>query len=290
MTQATLFNTSNRCAVTYKNGALVLKTPYDPALVAAIKQLPANDRRYDPVEKTWMVNPRFSKEIERWIHTYFGEIVLMPEIQTSQPKTEMRLLEVHYIGACKDRDGSSEAFGCDPLNNWLYVFPETVLRAWFDGTEQNTTPTPEKSLYGILGVPRLATGEEIRTGYRRMAMQWHPDRCREANAKEVFLRIQEAYEILNNAGKKARYDAGLAFEATLGKSHSAIGVTNNLGNLGNGYRSPLRCGQIMAEGVEIMGRFKISKILVWQDIYNLHGQTLVSSWAMGSKEPTKVWA
>jgi hypothetical protein len=46
----------------------------------------------------------------------------------------------------------------------------------------------------------------------------------------------------------------------------------------------------MAEGVDFMGRFRVSKILAWQDIFNSAGQTLISSWVMGAKEPVKVWA
>lgn len=287
MTQQTLFNIGpTRCNVSFNNGALVLKTPYDPALVAAIKQLPSNDRRYDPVNRTWLIDPKHAGKIEGWISVYFNENVIMPAIQKAKPQTELRILDVHYIGACKDRDGSSEAYGCDQYNNWPFAFPETVLRSWFDGTEENTTPTAEKTLYAILGVPRGATGEEIKTGYRRMAMQWHPDRCKEPNAKEIFLRMQEAYEILSNPGKQARYNAGLVFEATLGNQPKPVDYSLP----SQQYRSPLRCGQIMAEGIEVMGRFRVSKILAWQDIYNAYGQTLVSSWVMGAKEPLKVWA
>jgi curved DNA-binding protein CbpA len=119
-----------------------------------------------------------------------------------------------------------------------------------------------------------------------MAMQWHPDRCKEQNANEIFLRIQEAYSVLSDPNKRPRYDAGLALEASLGKQAQPV----DLNALSQQYRSPLRCGLIMVECLEIVGRFKVSKILAWQDIYNDRGQTLVSSWAMGAAEPTKVWA
>jgi hypothetical protein len=285
MTQQTLFNTGTRCKVTVNNGALALKTPYDPALVAAIKALPGNERRYDPTEKTWLLDPKHAAKIEGWVKVYFGETLVIPALTQVKPTQTMRLLEVHYVGACKDRDGQSEAYGCDAQTNWIYVFPEQVLRGWFDGTEENTTPSPEKTLYAILGVPRGAVADDIRAGYRRMAMQWHPDRCKEPNAHEVFLRIQEAYAILNDGNKRARYDAGLALEATLGKQPTPVNYMTMAA-----YRAPLRCGQIMAEGIESMGRFKVSKILVWQDVFNQYGQTLVSSWPMGAKEPVKVWA
>lgn len=281
--QTSLFNLNNRCQVTLRGGALAVKTPYDPAFVAVIKQLPANDRRFDPTDKSWLVDVRYAREIERWISAYFGEAVQMPSAPVGAPKSEMRICEVHYLGACKERDGESSALGCDANTNWLYIFPERILRNYFDGTEENAAPTREKTLYGALGVMRGVSDEDLRTAYRRMAKTWHPDVCREPNAREVFLRVQEAYEILSNPRKKAQYEAGLALEATLGNQVAQTAAMST-------YRAPLRCGQIMAEGIEVVGRFKVSKILVWQDIFNAYGQVLVSSWPMGAKEPVEVWA
>jgi hypothetical protein len=282
--QNSLFQTTGRCIVTIRGNALELKTPYDPALVAAIKQIPAGERMFDPIKKTWLFDPKHAGKIEAWISAYFGETVIMPTFTAAKPKSELRLLEVHYIGMCKDRDGQSEAYGCDKDTNWLYIFPETILRGYFDGTDVNTLPTTEQTLYGVLGVPKGALANEILTAYRRMAMQWHPDHCREPNAHEMFLRIQAAYEVLSNPGKLARYNAGLALEASIHTQPKAVNYMQSA------YRSPLRCGQIMAEGVEVMGRFKVTKILAWQDVYNRFGQTLISSWPMNAKEPVKVWA
>lgn len=49
-------------AVTLENGHLVIRTQYDPELVARIRQLP--QRRWDPNQKAWYVNPKYSKEVE----------------------------------------------------------------------------------------------------------------------------------------------------------------------------------------------------------------------------------
>lgn len=62
--------------------------------------------------------------------------------------------------------------------------------------------------YKILGVERNATEEEIKKAYRRLAMQYHPDRNpgdKEAALK--FKQIQEAYDTLFDFGKRARYNA-----------------------------------------------------------------------------------
>jgi DnaJ-class molecular chaperone len=46
-----------------------------------------------------------------------------------------------------------------------------------------------------------------------MAMQWHPDRCREPDARRQFDAIKHAYDVLST--KRAKYDAGLALQASL---------------------------------------------------------------------------
>lgn len=288
MNQNPLFDlgANNRCSITVRGGGYAVKTPYDNAFVTAIKQLPYSERRYEPTDKIWLVDLKHGKKIVDLVQLYFGETVSLPSVVQVPPQTQQRIIECHYIGTCKDRDGVSEAFGCDASNNWIYVFPEQVLRTYFDGTSEDNTPHAADTLYSILGISQAATQEEIRAGYRRMALQWHPDRCKEPNANTVFLRIKDAYEILSMPAKRFRYDAGLAFEATI---HQQTKV-ENWQSMATSYRSPLRCGTIMCDGIEVLGKFKISKIILWQDVFNKFGQVLVSSWPMGAKEAVRVWA
>jgi hypothetical protein len=270
--QQTLFamDAKNKCSVTIRGDAYCLKTPYDPAAVASIKNLPASDRRYDPADKVWLISIHQGKRIVDLVQLYFGETIVLPSVVRVPPQKENRIIECHYIGQCKNPDGNgSVANGCDQNNNWIYVFPEQVLRSYFDGTSEDNTPRQTDTLYSVLGVQQGVTQEDIRVGYRRMAKSWHPDICKEPNAHTVFLRIQEAYEVLSMPGKKAR-------------SLNYLDAAN--------YRSPLRCGMIMCDGIESLGKFRVSKIVLWQDIYNKFGQTLVSSWVMGAKEPVMVWA
>lgn len=63
-------------------------------------------------------------------------------------------------------------------------------------------------LYKRLGVSRKATGKEIRSAYRRLARDNHPDVSRSPDAAEQFARISEAYKILGDPERRARYDAG----------------------------------------------------------------------------------
>ena len=63
--------------------------------------------------------------------------------------------------------------------------------------------------YEALGVARTATPDEIKKAYRQLALQWHPDRHKEAKRAEAearFKRISEAYEVLSDAEKRAKYD------------------------------------------------------------------------------------
>jgi curved DNA-binding protein len=61
--------------------------------------------------------------------------------------------------------------------------------------------------YQILGVPRKASEDEIKKAYRKLAKQYHPDRNRgKREAEEKFKSINEAYEVLSDPQKRARFD------------------------------------------------------------------------------------
>ncbi len=64
----------------------------------------------------------------------------------------------------------------------------------------------KKDYYEILGVPRNATKEEIKAAYRRLAMQYHPDRNKSPDAAEKFKEISEAYAVLSDDEKRRQYD------------------------------------------------------------------------------------
>ena len=60
--------------------------------------------------------------------------------------------------------------------------------------------------YDLLGVSRTASEAEIKKAYRKLAMEYHPDRNKSAEAEARFKEITEAYEVLRDPQKRAAYD------------------------------------------------------------------------------------
>ena len=70
-------------------------------------------------------------------------------------------------------------------------------------------PTTKRDYYEILGVPKGASGEDIKKAYRGLAMKHHPDRVgteHKKEAEEKFKEISEAYAVLSDAQKRSVYD------------------------------------------------------------------------------------
>lgn len=65
----------------------------------------------------------------------------------------------------------------------------------------------KRDYYEVLGVGKDASADDIKKAYRKMAMKYHPDRNPgDKTAEEKFKEVGEAYEVLSDADKKARYD------------------------------------------------------------------------------------
>jgi len=64
-----------------------------------------------------------------------------------------------------------------------------------------------KDYYKVLGVERGASDEQVKKAYRSLARKYHPDVSKEANAKEKFQEVSEAYETLRDKDKRAAYDS-----------------------------------------------------------------------------------
>ncbi len=67
-------------------------------------------------------------------------------------------------------------------------------------------PLSYTDYYEVLGVPRDAGPDTIRRAYRKLARKYHPDLNSDGDAEEHFKELGEAYEVLSDADKRARYD------------------------------------------------------------------------------------
>jgi len=68
------------------------------------------------------------------------------------------------------------------------------------------TTEPKQDYYDILGVPRNASQDDLKKAFRKLAMQYHPDRNSEPGAEARFKQATAAYEVLSDPERRAMYD------------------------------------------------------------------------------------
>lgn len=274
----------NTAKIESDNGNLAFYSPYDAAMLGEFKSLiPSADRRWDGNRKCWMVAAQHLPALEALCDRYSLTVVKRLQTLYDAPKTVQRIVEVRYIGAPKERDdGSFTAMG-NVNGEWSLILPQDVLRAWFDVGISQGAPAAPMTYYGALGVKRDADAAAVKTAYRQMAKRWHPDVNRDPDATEMFKRIGQAYEVLSDPAKRRRYDAGLALEATMRREEKLTTTRHP------DWRPPVRCGWLLVEGQERLGRLVASKILQWQPITDNRGRELVTSWPMGADTWLEAW-
>jgi hypothetical protein len=189
---------------------------------------------------------------------------------------------LEYLGTTKDRGKRTSAYG-SVNGDWAVEITEEVLRGFFERREKGK-PDGLQTLYQVLCVFESATDQEIKKAYKRLAFHWHPDRCAEPNAAEMFMKLKAAYEVLGSPEQRRRYDAGLYFERQGQDTEARVSINHKYG-----YRAPLRCGQITARGTVRLMRFMVQEILKWDDVINSHGQVMSSSWPKGSDSFVIEW-
>ncbi|AWP02980.1 putative dnaJ -like subfamily B member 9-like [Scophthalmus maximus] len=66
---------------------------------------------------------------------------------------------------------------------------------------------PSRNFYDTLRVEPTATGGQIKKAFRRLAVKYHPDKSRSADAEKTFREMAEAYRVLSNEEKRRLYDS-----------------------------------------------------------------------------------
>lgn len=94
----------------------------------------------------------------------------------------------------------------------------------------------KRDYYEVLGVGRSASADEIKSSYRKLALQYHPDRNPDnPEAEDKFKEAAEAYEVLSDASKRAQYDrfghAGMGGQGFGDHFHSTDDVFSAFGDI-----------------------------------------------------------
>jgi DnaJ-class molecular chaperone with C-terminal Zn finger domain len=129
----------------------------------------------------------------------------------------------------------------------------------------------KRDYYEVLGVNKNATNEELKKAYRQLALKYHPDRNPDdKNAEEKFKEAAEAYEILSNPDKRARYDryghAGINGNGFSGGGMSMDDIFSQFGDLFSdlgfggfgGFSSSRSGGGMKTQGSNLRVKVKLS--------------------------------
>jgi molecular chaperone DnaJ len=129
----------------------------------------------------------------------------------------------------------------------------------------------KRDYYEILGVSKNADKNEIKKAYRKIALQYHPDKNPgDKEAEEKFKEAAEAYEILSNDEKKAKYDryGHSAFEGANGFSGGGMTMDDIFSHFGDifgnfgfgGFSGSSRRGHRVNKGSDLRVKVKLSYI------------------------------
>lgn len=93
--------------------------------------------------------------------------------------------------------------------------------------------TTKRDYYEILGLPRDASAEDVKKAYRRLALEYHPDRNKSTGAADRFKEVNEAYQTLNDPERRAAYDRFGHAGVTNGGGGTGFSGFENFGGFGD---------------------------------------------------------
>ncbi len=104
--------------------------------------------------------------------------------------------------------------------------------------EAPASPPDPNSPYAILGIPSSASADDIKSAWRRMAKNYHPDlNPSTPSSTEMFMRVQDAYKVLSDPQQRRKYDAAVKLleKRTKPKENERGGGMTNHPAYGGGY-------------------------------------------------------
>ncbi|KAG5501392.1 hypothetical protein JKF63_03205 [Porcisia hertigi] len=137
----------------------------------------------------------------------------------------------------------------------------------------------QEDLYAVLGVEPDATQDEIKAAYKKLALEYHPDRNHQVGAEEKFKSISAAYSVIGHREKRREYDAQRAMARSMGgpsydsggsSSGSAGGYTS--GFPGGTSRGSYQYQQMSKEEADLLFRELFGGMRVDEIFRNLEDQ------------------
>jgi molecular chaperone DnaJ len=119
--------------------------------------------------------------------------------------------------------------------------------------------------YKLLGLSIEASEEEIRRSFRRLALKWHPDHCKDPEANERFQKLRKAYETLINPSTRELYNRSMGYpspKGSNGKGRRKNVIRSTSSAVAEQYKPALQ--EIMKEYFGIC--WETSKKCWWRDL------------------------
>ena len=274
-----------------KQGTLVrVATPYSAEFVGLLKEkIPGNARSWDGQNRVWNVDAKYLDTVKSLAELYFDFVDVVHD--KAQAKHARETILIEYLGRCKSDDWNVAYANAQVNGSWNVRVSETVLRAYFENAS-HAEVTTQTTLYHLLGAKLTASQDELKTAFKRAARTWHPDLNKDPDAAEMFRKVKQAWDLLENPVKRAKYDAGLKLQAAHEQGNvpswkDAVLTTHS----DYGYRAPATCGIVDCD-IENGIKRTITKIYDWRDDTRKMGNiTLirVASWDNANKCVKTKW-